>query len=113
VHQGKPYEDKPRLYLARSRFREAHSNAFYVDVDTIWRREAGREALLQMRDARLLFENGQVRIRLSPAFEIEDMTLRAPFEGVFSLVGAAEMAQVLEGINASLLYLPGIGHTGA
>ncbi|TEU01760.1 MAG: FAD-dependent oxidoreductase, partial [Dehalococcoidia bacterium] len=35
VHQGKPYLDKPRLFLKRSDFEQEADNAFYVEGSTI------------------------------------------------------------------------------
>ncbi len=46
VHQGKPYADKPRLFLQRADFQLEDDNAFYIEGNTIWRREAGQESRL-------------------------------------------------------------------
>jgi putative selenate reductase len=105
VHQGKPYADKPRLFLKESDFQLEDDNAFYVAGSTVRRREGGQEASLSIQDGTLAFENAKVRLRLSPQFEIQEMALREAFEGTFSLRGAAEMALVLKGISTSLPFL--------
>jgi putative selenate reductase len=106
VHQGKPYLDKPRLFLERSDFEQEEDNAFYIEGSTIRRREGGRESLLSLGDGTMVFENDLLRIDLSPDFEIRDTKLKQPFEGAFSLAKAAEMALILKGITGSLAFLP-------
>jgi putative selenate reductase len=105
VHQGKPYADKPRLFLREGDFQLEEDNAFYIAGSTVRRREGGHEARLSIQDGSLAFENAQVRLRLSPRFEIQEMALKGAFRGTFSLRGAAEMALVLKGISTSLPFL--------
>jgi putative selenate reductase len=105
VHQGKPYADKPRLFLDEGDFLAADDNAFRFQGNTLRRREGGREAQLTAEDGRLLFEDDHVRLELSPEFEIRAMALKAPFAGTLSLREAAEMATILEGVRGSLPFL--------
>ncbi len=104
VHQGKPYTDKPCLFLQRSDFELETDNAFHIEGNTIWRREGGREASLTVRDGRITFENAHLRLGLSPGFEIEEMTLKETFAGTFPLKEAAEMSVILRGVPASLPF---------
>ncbi|RLC71570.1 MAG: putative selenate reductase subunit YgfK, partial [Chloroflexi bacterium] len=111
VHQGKPYKEKPRLFLKESDFELEESNAFYVQRNekgwTIRRREGGEEARLSMTDGALLFENDKLRIELSPVnLNITTMEMKEEFEGEFSLAGAAEMYVILKGVSTSLSFLP-------
>ncbi|MBU0704670.1 MAG: putative selenate reductase subunit YgfK, partial [Chloroflexi bacterium] len=106
VHQGKPYLEKPRLFLERSDFEQQEDNAFYVAGSTIRRREGGRESLLSLNSGAMTFENAKVKLALSPDFEVKSMELKEEFQGTLSLVGAAEMAVILEGISRSLPFLP-------
>ena len=105
VHQGKPYKEKPRLFLQEGDFELEDDNAFYIEGNVIRRREGGQESQLSMKDDIMTFENAQVRISLSPDFAINAMTSKEPFEGTFSLKGAAEMALILNGVSASLSFL--------
>jgi putative selenate reductase len=105
VHQGKPYADKPRLFLQEADFQLEDDNAFYVENDRIRRREGGREASLTAQNGALTFENSLVRLGLSPEFEVMEMTLKERFEGTLSLREAAEMGVLGRGIRDSLPFL--------
>ena len=105
VHQGRPYTDKPRLFLDRSDFEREENNAFYIQGNTIRRRQGRRESQLSFEDGTMMFENGWLRVTLSPAFDLRDVVLKEPFEGLFSLREAAEMAMILEGVSKSLSFL--------
>ena len=105
VHHGKPYTEKPRLFLAERDFLLEENNAFYIDGNTIRRRDAGLESQLTLEDGSITYDTAEVRVRLSRGFEIAESTLKQPFAGSLSLTPAAEMAVVLEGVLTSLPYL--------
>jgi putative selenate reductase len=105
VHQGKPYADKPRLFLQEADFQREDDNAFFIVRDTIRRREGGKEARLTMQDGKLTFENGHVHLNFAPDLKIQEMALREAFAGTLSLKDAAEMAVVLKGLATSLPFL--------
>jgi putative selenate reductase len=109
VHQGKPYTEKPRLFLQRRDFELEDDNAFYAEgtahAATIYRRERGQESQLTVRDGNLTFEDAHIRTSLSSEFEIQEMILKEAFDDELSLRGAAEMAVILKGITASLPFL--------
>jgi putative selenate reductase len=105
VHNGKPYLEKPRLFLQESDFRLEDDNALYIEQDIIRRRERGRESQLSIKDGIITYENAPVRISLSPDFVIREMTLEETFEGMLSLKEAAEMVLILKGAAASLPFL--------
>jgi putative selenate reductase len=107
VHQGRPYADKPRLFLDEEDFRLEEDNAFYIASETIRRRSAGRESTLTLEAGRLTYENPHVRLRLLPDWRIEESVLKEPFEGTLSLREAAEMAVLLKGVERSLGFLVG------
>jgi len=112
VHDGKPYLDKPRLFLKESDFEQEDDNAFYVERSergwTIRRREGGRESRLSVESGtgEVDFENELLKISLSPDFQISDLELKEEFEGPFSLTEAAEMYVILKGVTTSLPFLP-------
>jgi putative selenate reductase len=110
VHNGKPYLDKPRLFLEKADFQQEENNAFHVERNgtswTIRRREDGREFQLILDTEAWVFENEHIRLDLSPDFQVQAMALKAPFKGTFSLTGAAEMAVILDGVIGSLPFLP-------
>jgi len=105
VHQGQPYKEKPRLFLQKGDFELEDNNAFYIEGNTIRRREGGLESQLSMENGIMTFENTQVHISFSPDFEIKEMALKETFEGMFSLKGAVEMALILKGIATSASFL--------
>jgi putative selenate reductase len=115
VHQGKPYTEKPRLFLRESDFVLEEDNAFYIEgagaerAPSIRRREGGAESRLSRDFEGFTFENAQLRVRLHPkdgtlasGFDIQEMTLTESFPGTFSLAEAAEMALILEGLSTTL-----------
>jgi putative selenate reductase len=110
VHNGKPYLDKPRLFLEEADFQQEENNAFYVERNgaswAIRRREGGRESRLILDTEAWVFEDEQMKLELSPEFQVQAMALKAPFKGTVSLTGAAEMAVILKGVTGSLPFLP-------
>jgi putative selenate reductase len=105
VHQGRPYADKPRLFLDREVFERESDNAFHIEGDTILRREGGRDSRLSLHDGAALFENAHVRVELSPDYSVREMVLKEEFEGTFSLKQAIEMVVILKGVRVSLPFL--------
>jgi len=112
VHEGKPYLDKPRLFLKESGFELEEDNAFYVERGakgwTIRRREGGKESRLSVENGsdEMLFENDLLKVRISSDFQTKAMELKKDFQGEFSLVGSAEMYVILKGLSTSLPFLP-------
>jgi putative selenate reductase len=102
VHQGKPYLEKPRLFLEEDEFLVADENAYYWKGDTLRRREGGREVSLLLQDGWFVFENKQARVRVGADWKIKGLDLKEAFEGTMSLKAAAEMVVILKGIAASL-----------
>jgi len=113
IHHGRPYQDKPRLFLRESDFELEEGNAFYIKSSatgwTIRRREGGKEARLSVETGgdEALFENDLLKIAISAAdFQIRAMKMKGDFQGELSLVGAAEMYVILKGLSSSLSFLP-------
>jgi len=112
VHDGKPYADKPRLFLTESDFEREDNNAFYVERSErgwiIRRREGGKESRLSVKSDtdEVGFENGLLKVSLTSDFQSEAMELKKEFEGTFSLIEAAEMYVLLKGVTTSLPFLP-------
>jgi len=105
VHEGKPYREKPRLFFDPEVFAREEENAFFIEEETIRRRERGQEMRLSAEKGRRVFETPAVRLVLSPAFGVVEATLKRPFVGSLSLREAAEMAVLLEGITSSAPFL--------
>jgi putative selenate reductase len=113
VHQGKPYMQKPRLFLLEEDFNQEKDNAFYVSKTnedwTIRRRENGAETSLSYRpSAGLLFYENEALVAeiRSTDFSIEKAESRGSFSGRQILSDPAEMFAILTGIMKSAAYLP-------
>jgi len=108
VHRGKPYTEKPRLFLQENDWQQENDNAFLIQGNTIRRREGGREMRLTAKDGGWVFENEQVRVSLSGNWELEtgNWELKNTFAGTLSLKEAAEMAVLFKGVTTSLPFLP-------
>ncbi|MBN1484028.1 MAG: putative selenate reductase subunit YgfK [Chloroflexia bacterium] len=102
VHQGRPYADKPRLFLQRNSFERQQDNAFYIEGPSIWRREGGRESRLSLKSGQVHYEDDWVRLGLSSTFQLHEVALKQSFSGTLSLLPAAEMLLLLQGVTASL-----------
>jgi putative selenate reductase len=107
VHMGKPYLDKPRLFLDRSDYEREEDNAFFVEGDTIRRRTGGEESWLSLREGSVVFENALLRATLAADFTLEKLESKTPGASSVSLREAAEMALILEGVSGSLPFLLG------
>jgi len=105
VHQGKPYWDKPRLFLDEVVFGLEQDNAFHIDGDTIRRREGGRECSLTLQNGILVYEDTLVHVSMTQDWQVKEMVAKDAFEGTLSLRPAAEMAVLFNGIRESLPFL--------
>ncbi len=105
VHHGKPYADKPRLFIDADGFAAERSNAFHIAGDTIRRREDGRECSLTLANGTLTYEDALVRVDLTRDWQVVEMAAKEAFEGALSLKSAAEMAVLYEGVKRSLPFL--------
>lgn len=105
VYQGKPYMDKPRLFLKERDFKQEDDNAFYIEGNIIRRRDGGAESKLVIEKDRIIFDNSLVHISLSPDFNIHEMTVKRAFDGTLSLRKAAEMALIFNGVITSLPFM--------
>ena len=104
LHEGRPFREKPRLFLDAGDFAKETGNAFHIDGDTIRRREGGRESCLTV-NGNLVYENDNVLVTLTHGFEVQDAVVKHSFEGTLSLKDAAEMAVIYKGIKETLPQL--------
>jgi len=113
VQAGAPFREKPRLFFDRNDFEKEDGNAFHMGKNAAgWilaRRENSSESCLEMRTdlAEIIFENELVRVVFSDSgFRIGAMELKKSFRGNLSLVEAAEMYMVANGLTAAAGFLP-------
>lgn len=102
VHEGRPFREKPRLFLNEPDYQAAGSNAFRIEGNLIRRRENGAESRLTRSNGHLIYENAHVQLTLTPEFGIKEMALKEAFGGALSLRDAAEMTVILNGVTETL-----------
>ncbi|MGC8874789.1 MAG: putative selenate reductase subunit YgfK, partial [Chloroflexia bacterium] len=105
VHQGRPYREKPRLFLDEAAFRQETDNAFFFSGNTIRYREHGVEMVLSLEKDGFLFEDQRVRARFSADGSLQEASPVAAFEGEVSLRPALELWVVLRGAHEALPFL--------
>lgn len=107
VHQGRPYRDKPRLFLNYEGFAAEDDNAYWITGTEISRRVHGEnESLALDQKGNWRYETSRVQLTLSENFELlENQILRAD-AGAISVRPAVEMAILLQAVRSSLSYLP-------
>jgi putative selenate reductase len=105
VHPGKPYVDKPRLFLDRSAFAAEPSNAFHIEGDTIRRRELGRESCLTRTANHLVYEDDGLWVKVTREWQVLEARAKGGLQDGQSLRAAAEMTVILDGVSASLPFL--------
>ncbi|RPI49167.1 MAG: putative selenate reductase subunit YgfK, partial [Chloroflexi bacterium] len=117
VHQGRPFADKPRLFLEEAAFCREENNAFYVEGNSLRRREGGREGRVTQEEGRFVLETDEIALHFKPMWQglgwiIEDVRLVHEFEGTLSLARAAEMVVILKAIEG-WTFLRGSGEEPA
>jgi putative selenate reductase len=105
VHRGRPYADKPRLFLDPAAFAAEADNAFRIEDRAIRRREGGEEFRLAWGDRLRIFEAAGLRVTLTDTWTVLDATSASPLTSPRSLKSAAEMAVLYHGITSSLPFL--------
>jgi putative selenate reductase len=105
VHRGRPYVDKPRLFLDGPAFAAETDNAFRIEGRTVRRRERGEEVRLDCGERMRVFEAGGVRVGIDDNWAIVEATGASASAFPLSLRSAAEMAVLYDGIMGSLPFL--------
>ncbi len=106
THDGKPYLDKPRLFLSREDYAAESDNALRIENGVLFRKDGGRELRLARSAPGFSFESPEVRVRLSADLAVDGLELIAPFDGTVSLRAAIEMAVLWTGVVEGAPYLP-------
>ncbi len=102
VHQGRPFADKPRFYLTEEGFRKAEGRAFHLAEGALLRRDGGGVVRL-LGPGPWTYEDDELVAVLDREFRPVELRLKRPFSGRNSLLPAAEMAVLLEGLRSDPL----------
>ena len=107
VHEGRPYRDKPRLFLDREAFQAETENAYWLAPNGISSRANGATSrLTQTSNGRWVFETLNAQLTLAPDFSIIDSRANGSAVGTISLRPAVEMAVLFRAIQSDGSYLP-------
>lgn len=107
VHQGRPYREKPRLFLTQQGFEAETENAFWIENGAISRRDDDTTTKVTTAvDGGWIYETPTIRLTLSADFSVIDSQILHPMRELISLRPAVEMALLLEAIRSSVTYLP-------
>lgn len=113
VHDGKPFMQKPRLFLNEDDFYREIDNAFIIstlpDGWSIRRREGGQTStLIYLEKSNALnFENEDLLININSVdFNIEKLVLKKSFSEKLVLSYPAEMFSILFGLIKSANFIP-------
>ncbi len=111
---GKPFRDKPRLFLDRAEFEAQQSNAFMLLGRSAMAARVGGETHRIEVNELIHYTTPTFRASLNPAtLALVDATPTGAAEGaVLSLEPAATMAVLLAGLRDSLPHIPSVAEGG-
>jgi len=119
VHNGKPYTDKPRLFLKEGDFEKETDNAFFIaKKDGGWSmryRHNQVDARLDLDNnaSKVVYETKLLRVDIDQeTFQPLSMVLKQNYTGEFSLKDGAGMYVILKGLIKTMLYLPVFNQSG-
>lgn len=112
---GKPYVDKPRLYLDRQDFLAEDNNAFMMLGDSVMEGRIDGETHRISLNGSVEYESPVFAATLDRStFAVESTHLKAPVDdAVLSLEAAAAMYTLLTGLEQSMPHLPVYAATGS
>ena len=109
VHDGKPFRDKPRLFLDRTAFDAETDNAFWVEDDGLSCRVNGRTARWTELPGGGAYEIAGARFVFDDALTLRDRNLEDADADLITLRPAVEMAVLWKAIRSDASYLPQSG----
>lgn len=99
---GKPYQDKPHLYLKRESF-EASKDGYFFNKEKarLEAYEQDKLVTLQEEDDGYIFQNQTLQVRLDKkSFHVTAVKIRGKTNFIVSLRTAAQMSVILEGARS-------------
>ncbi|MEI6171205.1 MAG: FAD-dependent oxidoreductase [bacterium] len=102
VHSGKPFADKPRLFLSRAAFDEAAGPAIFVAPDELLAKDAtGERSHLVSNADGFSYTDPHLSVRLTPTLNVEEARVLVRGVGVRPSARAVELAVLWRGLLAS------------
>lgn len=105
VHQGRPYEDKPRLFLRREAFEAEEDDALFLADRALFLKRQGLTVRIDRLDRGWRYDDGRVEIVVDEAFRLQQAAVKEPFDGTLSLAGPLKMALAAQAMAATAPFL--------
>jgi putative selenate reductase len=106
VHEGRPYQDKPRLFLNRANYAAEEADALHLAKDQLLIKDAsGAEAHLTLGEAGSVYVNPRMRVELSATSEPIKVEIIEPTREALSTRPAVEASILARGLHKSVGYL--------
>lgn len=105
VHQGRPYLDKPRIFFDKSVFSSESDNAFYFNDKVVLRRDNGQTSQLKINVKTLVYSDERMTVEMDSAFKVKSVKTAKKITASVSMVPAAEMLALYQGIQHSNSFL--------
>ena len=106
VHAGKPYREKPRLFLDRSGYAQEEDNAFFFKDSELLQRVNGAEYKLQHADTGWIYESPEVRVQLDQDLGFVSADAKCNAASDLSLRPAVEMICLANALMSGTISLP-------
>jgi putative selenate reductase len=102
VHDGRPFADKPRLFLSRALFDAAEGSALCFSEDVLLGRDADSTSWkLEPTDEGFRYTDAGLVVRLRPTLEVAEARLAVRGVGVRSTARAVRAAALFCGLHRS------------
>jgi putative selenate reductase len=106
VHSGKPFADKPRLFLSRAAFDEAAGAAIFLTSDELLAKDAtGERSHLVTNADGFSYTDPHLAVRLSRTLDVAEARVLVRGVGVRSSARAVELAVLWRGLQASAPHI--------
>jgi putative selenate reductase len=106
VHNGKPFADKPRLFLSRAAFDEAAGPAIFVAPDELLAKDsAGERSQLVSTADGVSCTDPHLSVRLTRTLEVAEARVLVRGVGARSSARAVELALLWRGLLASAPHI--------
>ncbi len=111
VHEGRPYRDKPRLFLRNEGFEAEDENAYWMKGESLSSRVDGETTTLtRVPQGGWVYTTPYLELQLDDDFAVMHATVSASAQGEVSLQPIIEMACLYKAIRADGDYLPNSLH---
>ena len=106
THDGRPFADKPRLFLSPAAFEADGGSGFLFESGTLRGKDAGGMTWSLEPDGQgFRYTDAHLEVRISPSLEVRDARVTAGGRGTRSATCAVEAAVIFRGLQASTVWM--------